>query len=199
LWRSATRSLVPDLPPDISLIIASLRSRAVQTAIVLVAIGILSIVAYGDVRTRCIPNLLTAAIAILGTMRMVLVHDPVAASQTVAAGTAVFAAAFLAFSRGVVGGGDAKLVAATALLIGYHDLFGFLLLMSLFGGALALAILARDRIRHQPLILSCPGRISSTMQAGGDSMAAAPSTVPYGVAIAVGGVITLILEMSSMR
>jgi prepilin peptidase CpaA len=171
----------------------------VQRALLGLAITVLAIIAYGDVRTRRIPNLLTTTIVILGIMRMILVRDPVAASQTLAAGTAVFAAAFLLFSRGIVGGGDAKLVAATALLIGYHDLFGFLFLMSLFGGALALAILARDKIRHQPLILSRPGRISSTTQAGGDSMAAAPSTVPYGVAIAAGGMITLILETSSMN
>ena len=143
--------------------------------------------------------LLTGAIAILGLMRMILLHEPVAAGQTLVAGTAVFAAAFLLFSCGIVGGGDAKLVAAMTLLIGYHDLLGFLFLMSLFGGALALAILARDKIRHQPRILSRPGRISSTTQAGGDSMAATPSTVPYGVAIAAGGMITLILETSSMN
>jgi prepilin peptidase CpaA len=170
-----------------------------QRALLGLAITVLAIIAFGDVRTRRIPNLLPAAIAILGIMRMILVHDPVVASQTLAAGTAVFAAAFLLFSRGIVGGGDAKLVAAVALLISYHDLFGFLFLMSLFGGALALVILARDKIRHRPLILSRPGRISSTTHAGGDSRAAAPSTVPYGVAIAAGGMITLILETSSMN
>jgi prepilin peptidase CpaA len=171
----------------------------VQTTILVLAIAILAIIAFADMRTRRIPNALSIAVATLGLIRMILVHDPVVASQTLAAGAAVFAAAFLLFSRGIVGGGDAKLVAATVLLIGYHDLFGFLFLMSLFGGALALAILARDKIRHQPLILSRPGKISSTTQAGGDSMVAAQSTVPYGVAIAAGGMITLILETSSMN
>jgi prepilin peptidase CpaA len=171
----------------------------VQTVVVLVAIGILSIISYRDVRTRRIPNVLTGAIAILGLMRMTLLHDPVAAAYTLVAGAAIFTAAFLLFWYGVLGGGDAKLLAAMALLIGYHDLFGFLVLMSLFGGALALAIFARDKIHHQPLILSRPVRIPSDTQARGDSTAAAPSTVPYGVAIAVGGVITLILETSSMK
>jgi prepilin peptidase CpaA len=161
--------------------------------------GILCIIAYGDVRTRRIPNVLTGAIAILGLMRMTVLHEPFAATYTLVAAAAVLAAAFLLFLCGVLGGGDAKLVAAMALLIGYHDLLGFLFLMSLFGGALALAILARDKIRHQPLILSRPVRISSATQAGGDGTAAAPSTVPYGAAIAAGGMITLILETSSMN
>jgi prepilin peptidase CpaA len=171
----------------------------VQTTILVLAIAILAIIAFADMRTRCIPNALSITVTTLGLIRMILVHDSVAASQTLAAGTAVFAVALLLFSRGIVGGGDAKLVAATTLLIGYHDLFGFLFLMSLLGGALAVAILARDKIRHQARILSRPGRILSTTQAGGGGMATAPSTVPYGVAIAAGGMITLILETSSMN
>jgi prepilin peptidase CpaA len=172
---------------------------AVQTTILVLAIAVLAIIAFADMRTRCIPNALSITVATLGLIRMILVYDAVAAGQTLAAGTAVFTGVFLLFSRGIVGGGDAKLVAATTLLIGYHDLFGFLFLMSLFGGALALAIVAQDKIRHQPLILCRPGRISSTTQGGGDSIATAPSTVPYGVAIAAGGMITLILGTSSMN
>jgi len=171
----------------------------VQTAVLVVAIGILSIVAYGDVRTRRIPNVLTGVIAMLGLMRMPLLHDPVAAGYTLAASTAVIAAAFLLFWRGIIGGGDAKLVAAMALLIGYHDLFSFLFLMSLCGGALALAILARDKLRPRFWCLSRPSRMQYATQAAGCVAAAAPSTVPYGVAIAAAGVITLILKGSLTR
>ena len=170
-----------------------------QTPVMFAAIGILVIIAYGDVCTRRIPNLLTTAIAMLGLVRMIIADDPIGAVHTLEASAAVFAVAFLLFWRGVLGGGDAKLVAAMVLIIGYDDLFGFLLLMSACGGALALAILARDKIRHQPLILSRPGKIPSTTQARGDSTAAERSTVPYGVAIAAGGMITLILETSSMN
>src|ERR1700730_3390085 len=114
-----------------TLSLASGRERAVQTAILVVGIGILGIISYGDVRTRRIPNALSLAIAILGVLRIILVDNPVSAGQTLAAGVALFAAAFLLFWRGAIGGGDAKLVAAMALLVGYHYLFGFLFLMSL--------------------------------------------------------------------
>ena len=117
-----------------------------QTAVVVVAIGILALIAYRDVRTRRIPNPLAIAIAILGLVRILLVNDPVAAGYTLAAGIAMLTAAFLLFWRGVLGGGDAKLIAATALLIGYQDLFGFLFLMSLCGAALALATLMSDKL-----------------------------------------------------
>ena len=170
-----------------------------RTAVVVVAIGILAIIAYGDVRTRRIPNVLTGVIAMLGLIRMLLVHDPVAAGHTLAASAAVITAAFLLFWRGAIGGGDAKLVAAMALLIGYQNLLSFLFLMSLCGGALAIAILARDKLRPRFWRLSRPARMPSATEATGCIAAAARSTVPYGVAIAAAGVITLILKTPLTR
>jgi prepilin peptidase CpaA len=113
-------------------------------------------------------------------------------------GFAVFAAAFLLFWRGAIGGGDAKLVAAMALLVGYHYLFGFLFLMSLCGGVLALAVVARDKLRPGLLRLLPLASLPSTKPTG-RSLAPARSTVPYGVAIAASGAITLILEASFAR
>ena len=170
-----------------------------QTAVVIVAIGILAIIAYGDVRTRRIPNVLAAVIAVLGLMRMLLVHDPVAAGHTLAASAAVFTAAFLLFWRDTIGGGDTKLVAAMALLIGYQDLLNFLFLMSLCGGALALAMIARDKLRPRFWRLSRPSRMPPATEATGCVAATARSTVPYGVAIAAAAVITLILKSPLIR
>jgi prepilin peptidase CpaA len=162
-----------------------------------VAVAILAIIAYGDVRTRRIPNALSLAIAILGLTRIALAHDPFAASQTLAAGSAIFAATFLLFWRGVVGGGDAKLVAAVVLLIGYQRLLTFLFLMSLCGGALALTTLAREHLRHwHPFRRT---RMTPVSETGARTVVPVNSTVPYGVAVAAGGVITLMLETPLAR
>ena len=169
-----------------------------QTAVLVVGIGILAIIAYGDVRTRRIPNALSLTIATLGLIRIIIVDDPVDAGHTLMAGITVFLVAFLLFWRGAIGGGDAKLVAAMALLIGYHDLFSFLFLMSLCGGGLALAILARDKLGPRLWRLSRPAGMPSA-KIPECIVAAAPSTVPYGVAIAAAGAITLILEASLAR
>ncbi len=159
-----------------------------QTIVVAVAIGIFITIAYGDVRTRRIPNALAAAIAILGLARMILADDPVAAGHTLVASAAVFAVTFLLFWRGAFGGGDAKLISATIMLVGFHDMFDFFLLMSLCGGVLALAILTRDRLRLRRRHTS-----QGTTEAG-CSGPATPPTVPYGVAIAGAGVVMLILR-----
>jgi prepilin peptidase CpaA len=168
--------------------------ETVQTIVVALAIGILLAIAYHDIRTRRIPNALTAAIALLGLARLILADNLVAAMYTLLASALVFAAAFLLFWRGILGGGDAKLVAAMALLVGAHHLLDFLFIMSACGGGLGLAIMASNRFdarRHQ----------NSSQLTGPQSlhvMEPAPppagATVPYGVAIAGAGVVMLFLR-----
>lgn len=170
-----------------------------QSTIVVVAVAIFAIIAYGDVRTRRIPNALCLAVAILGLSRILLAHDSGAASQTLTAGSVIFAATFLLFWCGVLGGGDAKLVAAAVLLIGYHKLLTFLFLMSLCGGALALTALARDRLRLRHWRRSRRTRTASVPENGRYLAAPVDPTVPYGVAVAAAGVITLMLETPLAR
>ena len=69
----------------------------------------------------------------------------------------------------MMGGGDVKLAAALALWFAPADTVKFLVLMSLAGGVLTLAILAWHRVKKRP------GR----------------PEIPYGVAIAFGGLAIL--------
>jgi prepilin peptidase CpaA len=59
----------------------------------------------------------------------------------VIAACTVLAATFGFFSRGWIGGGDAKLAATIALWLGFDHLLPYLVLASLFGGALTLAVI----------------------------------------------------------
>jgi prepilin peptidase CpaA len=170
-----------------------------QSAVLVVAVGILALIAYGDVRMRRIPNALSLAIATLGLAHLALAHDVVAASYTVAAAAVTFAVTLLLFWRGVIGGGDAKLLAAVVLLIGHQELLGFLFLMSLCGGALAAATLAREQSRLRYWRPSHLARLPPLTEAIRSTTAPIESTVPYGVAISAAGVITLILETSLAR
>src|SRR5260370_28634819 len=58
-----------------------------------------------------------------------------------AAGCVVLVAAFSLFARGIVGGGDAKLAAATALWLRLDHLLPYLLYASLLGGALSVGLI----------------------------------------------------------
>ena len=58
-----------------------------------------------------------------------------------AAGCVVLVATFSLFARGIIGGGDAKLAAATALWLGFDHLLPYLLYASLLGGALSVGLI----------------------------------------------------------
>jgi prepilin peptidase CpaA len=91
------------------------------------------------------------------------------------AAAAVLAVAFTCFACGWIGGGDAKLAAATALWLGFGHLFDYLVYASLLGGGLTLLIV---QFRHLPLPQVLVGRDWAERlhrQGGG---------VPYGIALA---------------
>jgi prepilin peptidase CpaA len=60
----------------------------------------------------------------------------------VAAGALVLALGFFAFVRGWLGGGDAKLLAAASLWLGFESLDSFAIAVGLLGGLLSCTILA---------------------------------------------------------
>ena len=161
---------------------------AVHTA----AVGILVIVAYEDVRRRRIPNALSLATAALGFARIACAGDLIDAGHTLAAAIIMFAITFALFQRGAIGGGDAKILPATVLLIGYPELLGFLFLMSLCGGVLALTTLALERPDLSFRRFRRGAHVASTGRGDRARVASKGSTVPYGVAVAIAGVITLI-------
>jgi prepilin peptidase CpaA len=92
-----------------------------------------------------------------------------------AAGAIVLVFAFVFFTRGWIGGGDAKLAAATALWLGFDHLMPYLLYASLFGGALTLLLL---QFRHAPL----PAMLAR--QDWAQRLHDRNSGVPYGIALA---------------
>jgi prepilin peptidase CpaA len=91
------------------------------------------------------------------------------------AAVAVLGVAFFCFACGWIGGGDAKLAAATALWLGFGHLFDYLVYASLLGGALTLCIV---QFRTVPLPHLLVGRdwAERLHRDGGG--------VPYGIALA---------------
>ena len=132
---------------------------------------ILVVAAVIDVRTFTISNRLNLTVALLAPVywaSVALSPWPGIVVQ-LAAGATVFALLAGAFYAGMMGGGDVKLAAAVALWLPPLGTIKFLVLMSLAGGVLTLAILAFHRARKRE------GR----------------PEIPYGVAIAFGGLAIL--------
>ena len=87
----------------------------------------------------------------------------------------VLVVAFGFFSRGWIGGGDAKLAAATALWLGFEHLLPYLVYASLFGGALTL-LLIQFRLAPLPAVLARQAWVQRLHEKDGG--------VPYGIALA---------------
>jgi prepilin peptidase CpaA len=152
--------------------------------LVLVVFPVLLAVAAGwDLATYLIPNWLPAALVLTFLAFAAVAAMPWAMFGThVLAGALALAAGFALFAFGVIGGGDAKLFAAIALMVGFHDLAGYALVASLFGGMLTVALLA---LRQFPLPQLLAGQNWIV------KLHDAASGVPYGVALAAGAVALL--------
>ena len=133
--------------------------------------ALLVVAAVIDVRTFTISNRLNLTVALLAPLywlSIALSPWPGIAIQ-LAAATAVFLVLAGAFYAGMMGGGDVKLAAALALWFPPVSTVKLLVLMSLAGGVLTLAVVAWHRAKQRE------GR----------------PEIPYGVAIAFGGIAIL--------
>jgi prepilin peptidase CpaA len=133
-----------------------------------------------DLLTMRIPNAVS-----LGIAAAFLVVAPIAGLPVqemlmhLLVGAAVLIAGMILFSLRYVGGGDAKLLAAASLWIGHEQLLPFLFYVTIFGGALALLLLAYRQTPAGALPLpTWAVRLHNPSEG-----------MPYGLAIAAGALV----------
>jgi prepilin peptidase CpaA len=126
-----------------------------------------------DIFMRVIPNRVVLLLAACFGFFAAAAWMPFAEiAAHIACACAVLACGFWLFSRRLIGGGDAKLLAVAALWFGFDNLLPFLAATALAGGVLSLAYLALNAAR------------------AGLGRASEP-TIPYGAAVAVGALAIL--------
>ncbi len=142
--------------------------------------GLMALAASLDLLTMTIPNPITAVLALAYFVLATLCLPSQAVLSDVSCGVTILVMTFALFSAGWIGGGDAKLAAATALWMGWSSVFDYGIAASIAGGLLTLGLLTA-RARPLPAFLrEFPGihRLHD------------PKTgVPYGIALAAAGLI----------
>jgi prepilin peptidase CpaA len=144
---------------------------ALPAALLLVAAGT-------DLIWRIIPDWTSASLAALGVAFLVANHDIAAALTAILIAAALFAGGFGLFAAGAMGGGDVKLAGAAGLWLSAANVETFILAMSVTGAALALAMAA----------VKAGGAALGGARGAASLRAARRASVPYGVAIAAGGI-----------
>ena len=153
----------------------------VESVVVLLFPAALVYAAVSDLASYQIPNWLSLAIvvdfvaaAVVGSL------DIAAIGWHLSAGVAVLVAGMLLFARGIVGGGDAKLMAACAVWVGWSGLLRFCLVVAVIGGLFALLVVGLRRVELRP---------SWVEWAWLRRLRSAERGIPYGVAIGIAGVV----------
>jgi prepilin peptidase CpaA len=151
-------------------------------AAIVAFISLMLAAAVSDIRFYRIPNWLCASVATLFIAAALIFTMPLELlGWHLLAGAAVLLVGFCLFAANIIGGGDAKLLAAAALWAGWTELPSFLFYTALAGGALAIVMMVWEVVRTH-----------AELTAGGSPSALLKRAIslrpdlPYGVAIAFG-------------
>jgi prepilin peptidase CpaA len=157
--------------------------QILQFALLLVFPALVVVAALKDVISFTIPNWISLAlIAAFVPAALVSGVSLATVGLCLAVGAGALALGVGMFAAGWIGGGDAKLFAAAALWLGWPSALSFMLTTGLAGGALTLAILSLRSGWFAPVVAGSPAWVRKLGAEGGD--------IPYGVAIAVGALVT---------
>jgi Flp pilus assembly protein protease CpaA len=161
-------------------------------ASLILASGLLLLVAGWDVARRRIPNWANAALGFSGLLAQALCHGGGALAGALAAGLLTVAVLWSPWSRGRLGGGDVKATAAAAIWLGLGSLVPFLLVSALSVGLFALlsyllsAQPAREEIRTNLKLAALRVMPAAPIRGGKGRV-----SVPFGAAAAAATLLLL--------
>jgi prepilin peptidase CpaA len=149
--------------------------------------ALMLIAAIEDLRRLIIPNVVTLSLCLLWPFSLVAAPSLFGVVGSLGCAIAVFLAGALCFSRGYLGGGDVKLLAAATLWAGPAGTPTFLVMTGMLGGMLALFVLLPPGAYIATLARAKlgPGDVPAT-----DGLA---TPIPYGIAIAAAALIVIFL------
>ena len=158
------------------------------------SIALLILAAWRDIAVRTIPDGIGLGLLAIGIATRAAL-GPGALLSSLAVAVALFGVLVLLHARGLMGGGDVKLAAALAIGLTPVDTYRFVVATAAAGGLLGagyLLMAGRLRASAHPR----PRSLLRRVRAIEARRIRLRHSLPYGVAIAVGGVATLVRGMA---
>lgn len=156
-----------------------LNSLPLENIFFLILSAVLCIAAYKDVVSYRIPNTLSLFLAALYPAYVLSATTPVDWNGGLLVASIVLLIGFILFVTGSMGGGDVKLMTVVSLWAGPAAITEFMVVMAVTGAFLALALMTPVR-----------ASLAAAFKKSGNAVARQAlmkKTLPYGVAISVGG------------
>ncbi|MGX1415663.1 MULTISPECIES: A24 family peptidase [Bradyrhizobium] len=148
-------------------------------------IALLLYVATIDIATRLIRNEICLALAFLGIVGQLA--SPMQIGQSLIVAAILFLVLFVIYLRGAIGGGDVKLLVALAIGLPLTGVIELLTATALAGGVLAAVHLMMRRL-PQPKLAPAGSSLVRRVYAVERWRHLRHAPLPYGVAIACGGI-----------
>ncbi|SEE50852.1 A24 family peptidase [Bradyrhizobium erythrophlei] len=152
-------------------------------------IALLLYVATIDIATRLIRNEICLTLALLGIIGQLA--SPVQVAQSLIAAALLLLLLFVIYQRGMIGGGDVKLLVALAIGFPMSGVTELLTTTALAGGVLAVVHLMMRRLPN-PRLAPAGSSLVRRLYAVERWRHLRHAPLPYGVAIAFGGIWTIL-------
>jgi prepilin peptidase CpaA len=151
-------------------------------------IALLLYVATIDIATRLIRNEMCLALALIGIAAQLA--SPMQIAQSLIAATILLLLLLVMYQRGWIGGGDVKLLVALAIGLPLTGVIELLTMTALAGGVLALVHVIM-RLLPYPKLAPAGSSLARRVYAIERWRNLRRAPLPYGVAIACGGIWTI--------
>jgi prepilin peptidase CpaA len=143
--------------------------------------GLVIYAALSDMSRLIIPNWVSIALAVIFPVFALITGAPLmSVGLHVLFGFGVLAVGFVLFQFNIIGGGDAKLLAAVSIWTGLTAFMPFILWTAIAGGVMALALLTARQLIP-----------AGTYPAFVDHLLKKQNGIPYGVAIMIGALMAI--------
>ena len=155
---------------------------AIETLPLLAFPVLLVVAALTDVTSFTIPNWISSALLLAFPVAALAAGLPWGeVAQHAAVGGVALVIGMGMFAMNWMGGGDAKLMSASALWLGLSGAPSYLMWTALAGGALAVTLITARKLRAAMPVATGPRWVGALLEPKGD--------IPYGVALAAGALL----------